>query len=130
MPASARPACTRGQICSGGGADVLEPECDLVRDPPEDDLVLRILEERGDASRELGRARAPGVAALDLDPALEAAAVEVRDETGERPQERRLPRARRAEQRDDLPGLDPQRDVRERRARRVRVREGEPFDGD
>ena len=54
-------------------ADVLEAECDLVRDPPEDDLVLRILEERRDASGKLGRARAPGVAAVDLDRLLHAA---------------------------------------------------------
>ena len=36
-------------------AEVLEPECDLVRDDREDDLILRILEDRCDRSRQLGR---------------------------------------------------------------------------
>ena len=57
-----------------------------------------------------GRARArvePG----DDDPAGEAAAVEVRHEPGERAQQRRLPGARGAEQRDDLARLELERDV-------------------
>ena len=66
--------------------------------------------------RRAPRDRSPGVAARDLDASLEAAAVEVRDEPGERAQQRRLARARRAEQRDDLARLDRERDVRERRA--------------
>ena len=110
-----------------GSPEVLEAEGDLVRDPPEDDLVLRILEERRHGAGELGGAGAARVAAVDLDPALEAAAVEVRDEPGERAQQRRLPGAGGPEQGDDLAGFDPERNVSEGR-RRLRVREGQVFD--
>ena len=109
-------------------ADVLEAERHLVRDPPEDDLVLGILEEGSDEPSELGRPGLASVATVDLDPAFETAAVEVWDEAGERTQERGLARAGRPEHRDDLPRLDAQRDMRERRSRRVRVRKGQVVD--
>ena len=91
-------------------AEVLEPERDLVLDAAEDDLVLGVLEERRDLVGEIGRAEAAGVASGDLDPALEAAAVEVRDEPGQRAQKRRLAGARGAEERHDLTGLDLERE--------------------
>ena len=116
MPASARPACTRGQMRSGGVPMFSRPNATSFATRPKTTWSSGSWKSDGDASRELGRARSPGVAAFDLDPALEAAAVEVRDETGERAQERRLSRARRAEQGDDLAGLDSKRDVRKRRA--------------
>ena len=53
----------------------------------------------------------PRVEAADLDPAGEAAAVEVRHEPGERAQERRLAAAGGAEQRDDLARVELERDV-------------------
>ena len=98
----ARPDLTRRR------ADVLEAEGDLVRDRPEDDLVLGILEERRNLACEVGRAEPPGVPAGDHDAALESPAVEVRNEPCERAEERRLAGTGRAEQRDDLAGLDPQ----------------------
>ena len=110
-------------------AEVLEPEGDLVRDDRHHDLVLGILEDRRDGAGELGRARATGVEPGDDDPALEAAAVEVRDEPGESAEQRRLARAGRAEERHDLSRLERQRDVAHRRRSR-RVREREAVDGD
>jgi hypothetical protein len=92
-------------------ADVLEPERDLGGDPPEHDLLLRILEDRRDRARELRRAGAARVAARDLDPALEAAAVEPRHEAGEGADERRLAGTGRAEEEHDLAGLDRERHV-------------------
>ena len=109
-------------------AEVLEPERDLVRGDRHHDLVLRILEDGRDRAGELGRARAAGVEPGDDDPAREAAAVEVRHEPGERAQQRRLAGARGAEERDDLPGLELERDAAQRR-RRGRVGEREAADG-
>ena len=96
-------------------AEVLEAERDLVLDPRHHDLVLGILEDRGDGAGELGRAVRARVAPAHLDPAGEAAAVEVRHEPRERPQERRLAAAGRPEQRDDLSGVELERDVAHRR---------------
>ena len=110
------------------GAEVLEPERDLVRDDRHHDLVLRVLEDRRDRARELGRAGRARVEAGDDDAAREAAAVEVRHEPGERPQQRRLAGAGGAEQRDDLAGLELERDAAQRR-RRGRVGEREIDDG-
>src|SRR4029453_13334691 len=86
----------------GRRADILEPEGDLVLDAAEDDLVLGILEEGGELACEIRRPKAPRVLAGDHDPALEAAAVEVRDEARERPQKQRLAGAGGAGHRDDL----------------------------
>ena len=63
----------------------------------------------------------------DLDPAGEAATVEVRHEPRERAQERRLAAARGAEQRDDLARVELERDVAHRR-HAARVGEREPLD--
>ena len=67
-------------------ADVLEPERGLVRDLAHHDLVLRILEDRGHRSRQLGRTRLARIDAADDDAALEATSVEMRDERRERAQ--------------------------------------------
>ncbi len=106
-------------------ADVLEPERDLRLDAAEHDLVLGILEDGRDGAGELGGARAARVEARDLDAALEPAAVEVRDEPGERTQDRRLAGAGRPEQQQHLARLDRQRHVVEREPA-VGIREREP----
>ena len=79
----------------GRDGHVLETERDLVVDARHHDLVLRVLEDRRDDARQLGRPVRARVQAADLDPAGEAAAVEVRHEARERAQERRLAAARR-----------------------------------
>jgi hypothetical protein len=66
------------------GADVFQPEGDLGPDTGEDDLILGILEDAGDRSGELGGPGTPRVDPTDLDASGENAAVEVRDEPGER----------------------------------------------
>jgi hypothetical protein len=108
--------------------DVLEPEGNLVRDPPEYDLVLGILEERGDRAGEVGRPEAPRVHAGDDDTPLEPPAVEVRDEARERAEERRLAGAGRSEHRHDLARLERERDVPKRGPLGVGVPEGEVLD--
>ena len=95
----------------GRHADVLEAEGDLVRYLGHHDLILRILEHRGDKACEVRRARLPRVDPADDDAAGEHPAVEVRDEPRECAQERRLPGARRAEQGDMLALADLQRHV-------------------
>jgi hypothetical protein len=109
-------------------AKVLEPERDLVLDTAEDDLILGILEQRGDLVREIRWAETARVASGHLDPPLEPAAVEVRNEPGQGAEERRLAGARRAEERDDLARFDPERDVAERRPLHTGIRERQPFD--
>src|SRR5215210_1312424 len=98
-------------------AHVLEPEGDLVLDAREDDLVLRILEHGRDGSRELARAGAPRVHAVDLDPPCELPTVKVGDEPGQSAQQGRLPRPRRAEEADELTGAELQRDPLDGRTR-------------
>jgi hypothetical protein len=88
------------------GPDVLEAERDLVGNMPEDDLVLGILEEHGDCTREVGGPETPCVHARDDDATLEPPAVEMRDEAGKCAQERRLPGARRSEHGHDLARLE------------------------
>ena len=110
-------------------AEVLEPEGDLVGDDGHHDLVLGILKDRRDRAGELGRACAAGVEPGDDDLTLEAAAVEVRDEPGERAEQRRLARTGRAEESHHLSRLERQRDVAQRRRSRG-VREREAVDGD
>ncbi len=109
-------------------ADVLEAEGDLVRDIVHHDLVLGILEDGRDRTRELGGPRLARVEPGDDDPPLEAAAVEVRHEPGERTQQRRLAAARRAEQRDVLALGELERHVVEHR-RAARVGEAKVIDG-
>jgi len=112
----------------GRGAEVLEPERDVVAHERHEDLILRILEDRRDGAREVGRARMSRVQPPDLDAAGEAPAVKVRHEAGQRPQERRLPGPGRAEQRHDLARLDRQGHVRKGRCPDLRIRELEVFD--
>ena len=65
-------------------AEVLEPERHLVLDPGHHDLVLGILEDRGNRPREIGRTVRSRVEPADLDAAGERAAVKMRHEPGER----------------------------------------------
>ena len=109
-------------------ADVLEPERDLVANDAHDDLVLRVLKDGRDGSGQLGRAGLACVATVDGHLPAELAAVKMRNESCERPNERRFPRPGRPEERDDLAGLDTQRDGRERRGSRSRVRERDTID--
>ena len=62
----ARAAATRGQMATGSALGFSEAERDLVGRPAATTLILRILEDRGDPSRRLGRARSTGVAPADL----------------------------------------------------------------
>jgi hypothetical protein len=87
-----------------------------------------ILEDRRDRPCQLGRTGRARVETGDDDAAREAPAVEVRDERRECPQERRLAGAGGAEQRDDLAGLELERDPAQCR-RSGGVREGEIDDG-
>ena len=79
-------------------------------------MVLGVLEEGSDRARELGGTHTARIHARHLDAAGETPAVEVRHEPGERAQERRLARARRAEQRDNLARVQLQRDIAKREA--------------
>jgi len=99
----------------GGDAEVLEPERHLVLHPGHDDLVLRILEDRGHGACKIGGAVRPRVEPGDDDAAGERSPVEVRDETRECAQQRRLAAARGAEKRDDLARLEVEGDVPHRR---------------
>ena len=96
-------------------ADVLEPEGDLVRDRGEDDLILRILEYRGHHAGQFRGPRRPRVTAAHDDAALEAAAVEMRYQPGERTEQRRLARAGGSEHADDLALVELEREVTEGR---------------
>ena len=105
-------------------AEVLEPERRLVRNLAHHDLVLGVLEDGSDRSRELRWTRGAGVDAADDHAAGERPAVEVRDERRERAQQRRLPGPRRTEQRDVLPVDELERElVEHRRAAGVGERE-------
>ena len=106
-------------------AEVLEPERHLVLDPVEDDLVLRVLEERRHRARELGRPLQSRVAAGHLHLAGETPAVEVRDEAGERAQERRLPRAGGPQESDDVARLELEGHCVERGLGPVRIGEAD-----
>jgi hypothetical protein len=103
-------------------AEVLEPEGDLVLDERHHDLVLGILEDGRDRPGEIRGAGRARVLTRDHHPSGEATAVEVRDEPGEGAQERRLPGAGGPEERDDLAGLELERD-RPETPGRARVRE-------
>ena len=105
-------------------SEVLEAERDLVLDPHHHDLVLGILEDRRHRPRELGGAGRAGVPAVHLDPTREPAAMEVRHEPGQRPQQRRLAAAGGPEQRHHLTLVELEREVAYRRsAAGVRERE-------
>ena len=109
------------------GAEVLQSERDLVRGDRHHDLVLRILEDRRSRARKLCGARVTRVEARDDHAPRKAAAVEMRDEPGERPQQRRLAGAGGAEERHHLSRLERERHVSQR-WRRTRIREREPAD--
>ena len=98
-----------------GHARVLEPERDLVQHLGHHDLVLRVLEHGRDGPSELCRAHLARVDPADDDAPREDTAVEVRHEPRERTKQRRLPRSRRAEQRNVLALFDLQRHAVEHR---------------
>ena len=104
-------------------AEVLETERDLRVDTRENNLVLRLLEQRRDDSCEFRRTRDARVLPADRHPPGEVAAVEMGNESSECAQQRRLTGTGCAEQRDELPGLDGQRDIVERRPLALRIRE-------
>ena len=108
-------------------ADVFERKRNLGVDAPEDDLVLRVLEDRRDGSGELGGTRTARIAARHLNAPFEAAAVEPRHEPGERAHERGLAGTGGTEEQHDFAVLDLERDVAQRR-QGFRIREREPFD--
>ena len=108
------------------GPDILEPEGDLADHEREDDLLFRVLEDAGHRPGELGRRHRPRVASGDLDAALEAAAVKVRNEPCKCAQQRRLAGARRTKHGNDFARLDFQRDIAKRRGAGLRVGECEP----
>ena len=107
--------------------DVLQPEGDLTRDARRHDLVLRILEQRRHRARKRRWTSRPGIPPVDLDPSFESAAVKVRHEPGECPQQRRLARTRSAEDEDDLARVDLQRHVA-KGALRSGIRKRQPLD--
>jgi len=111
-----------------GGANVLEPEGDLVVDDRHHNLIFGILEDRGDRAGEIGWPYPSCVVSGKLDPPGEAPAVEVRDEAGESAKKRRFARAGRAEQGDPLALPNLERDVGERRDLRARVGVREALD--
>ena len=94
--------------------EVLEAELELVLDAGHDDLVLRVLEDARNRAGQVARPCRPRVPPGDLDPAGKPPAVEVRNQSGESAQQRRLSRARRPEQADELAGMHLQRDLVER----------------
>jgi hypothetical protein len=67
---------------------------------------------------------------VHVDAAREPAAVEVRHEPGERPEERRLAGTGRPDERDDLAGVELERHVRERGPPRPGIGKTEPIDAD
>ena len=83
-----------------GGA--LERERDLAVDGEHDRAGLGILEDDARPRADLGRARVTRVESGHAAAAAETAAVEVRDEPAERPQQRRLARAARAREQHEL----------------------------
>ena len=105
----------------GAPAAVLEREGQLRAHRAHDDLRLRVLEQRARDRRQLRRAVRARVEAARDEPSGELPAVEVRDEPGRRAQQRRLARAGAAREHDELAGLDPQRDVGERRRGRAGI---------
>ena len=122
----------KGLVCAADDlfrarADVLEPEGDFAKHARQHDLLLRILKDARDGPGELGRAHDSRVAAVDLDASFEAPAVKVRDEAGECSEQRRLARPGRSEQRHHLARVELQRDVVQRRSRRLRVGERQPL---
>src|SRR5262249_33669525 len=108
---------------------VLDAERHLGENTAEDGLILRILEERRDGSRELRGTRPPRVVTADGPPSCEAATVEVGNEARERPDERRLAAAGAAGKQHDLARRHGQRHIGERLAALAFVRERQLVNG-
>jgi hypothetical protein len=109
-------------------AEVLEAESDLIRDERHDDLVFRILKDARHLTGEVRRSHLPRVAAADVHPAREAAAVEVRGESRQGSKESRLPGARRAEESDDLTRVELEGHAQESGDGSARIRERQGMD--
>jgi hypothetical protein len=109
----------------GRDTEVLQAERHLAVDEGHDDLVLRILEERRDRARELGRSCVARVEPVHDHGPGESSPVEPGHEPGERAQQRRLAGAGGPEQRDDLSRRELQRDPVERRATCTRIGEAD-----
>ena len=101
-------------------AAVLERQLELGPHAAHHHLRLGLLEHRAAHGGQLARAVLAHVEPADLELAARLAAVEVRDEPAERAQQRRLARAGQAGQHGERAGLDLERDVVERAARRRR----------
>ncbi len=90
-------------------AEVLAPEGDVVADPGEHDLRIRVLQHQPRPA-----ARRRGRLAVDEERALGLALVVAAEHTRESVEERRLARSRRAEQQHPLPGFDAEGQVAQR----------------
>ena len=102
-------------------AAMLQRQLELGPDSAHHDLRLGLLEDRAAHRRELPRPVVAHVEPADGQRTRGLATVEVRHETAEGAQERRLPRARHAGQHREGPGLDRQIDVGQRRRLRLGI---------
>ena len=93
-----------------------------------DHLGLGVLSDVADVGGELAGAGGEGVDAGHLDPAVDLAAVEVRDQAAGGAQQGRLAAGGAAGEEDQLSGADLERDVAQGRAGGVRVGVGEALD--
>ena len=104
-----------------GHAEVLAPERHVVADPREDDLRVRILQHEAGPSARGGR-RPPSIRSEPISLALVVAAEHAREGV----QQRRLARARRAEQQHPLARLDDEVEALQRGPRRPACRQPHP----
>jgi hypothetical protein len=110
------------------GAQILKAEGHFVADNAQDDLVFGVLKDGRNCSGELGRPRRPRIEPGYGHATREASTVEMRDETGEGPQQRRLPRSGWPEERYDFSLCKAERDVLQGRLARSRIRVGDPIE--
>ena len=111
-----------------GVAQVLETERRLAIGPAHHELRLGVLEDEPDMPGELARAVVARVEAGGGHPPAQLAAVEVRHEAERRPQQRRLARARAADQQHELTGVDAQVDAVQGRRRGAGVAVGDALE--
>jgi hypothetical protein len=111
----------RARDRAGGLTPVLERQLELGTHAPHHDLRLGLLEDRAAHRGELSGAVRAHVELAHAQLARRLAAVEVRDETAERAQQRRLAGARDAAEHGEGAGGDRERDMVERRPRRIGI---------
>src|SRR5207342_676124 len=104
---------------AGPVAAHLQRQLDLGGDGGGDDLRLGVLGEVTDGAGQLARPGGEGVDAGDLDPALDLAAVEVRDEAAGGAQQGRLAASRATGEEDEFAGGELERDVPQGRVSRL-----------